>query len=134
MTLEPGMTFELPFEVTEDLVTDVAGSVARRVLATPRMIAVMERTSMQAVWSELPEGTTCVGYEVCVKHVSSAPYGGKCICTALLTEVIDGRKLRFDVEVKYDDRTVGIGTHERRIVDVGKFEGRETVGSSGGVS
>lgn len=124
MPLEPGLRFELPFEVTEDLATDVAASVARRVLATPRMIGVMERTSMQAIWGELPEGATCVGYEVCIKHVSPAPYGSKCICTAELTEVEDGRKLRFNVEVKYDGRVVGTGTHERRIINAEAFDDR----------
>lgn len=124
MPLEPGLTYALTFEVTEDLATDVAGSVNRRVLATPRMIGVMERTSMQAVWSELPEGATCVGYEVCIKHVASAPYGGKCVCTAELTEVEDGRKLRFNVEVTYEGRTIGIGTHERRLINAGQFDDR----------
>ena len=130
MALEPGLRFELPFEVTEDLATDVAGSVARRVLATPRMIGVMERASMQAIWGELPDGATCVGYEVCVKHVSSAPYGGKCVCTAELTEVEDGRKLRFNVEVKYDGRVVGVGTHERRIISAGTFDERNELSRS----
>ena len=34
-----------------------------------------------------------------------------------LREIVDGRKLRFDVEVKEGDRTIGVGTHERRVVD-----------------
>ena len=31
--------------------------------------------------------------------------------------VADGRKLRFDVEVRDGERTIGVGTHERRVVD-----------------
>lgn len=124
MALTPGLTHERVFEVTEDLSTDVAGSVANPVLATPRMIAVMEGTSMRAVWSELPEGSTCVGFAVNIKHVSSAPLGGECVCVATLTDVIDGRKLHFDVEVKYDGRTVGVGTHERRIIGGQNFDSR----------
>ncbi len=94
---------------------------------------------MRAVWPALPEGATCVGYEVCVKHVSSAPLGGDCVCSAVLTDVIDGRKLRFDVKVTYDGRTVGVGTHERRIINAGKFDGRNAAadavtGSAGSVS
>ncbi len=124
MALEPGLSAEYRFEVTEDLATDVAGSVANRVLATPRMIGVMERTSMQAVWSELPEGATCVGYAVNIKHVSSAPFGGECVATSELTAVEAGRKLFFDVRVEYDGRTVGVGTHERRIINQSKFDDR----------
>lgn len=131
MSLAPGLSFEYEFEVTDDLATDVGGSVANRVLATPRMIGVMEGTSMKAIWSELPEGATCVGYEVCIKHVSSAPMGGQCVCVATLTDVIDGRKLRFDVKVTYDGRTVGVGTHERRIINAGKFDGRNETGAEG---
>ena len=34
-----------------------------------------------------------------------------------LEEIIDGRKLRFAVDVvSADGRTIGVGTHERRIV------------------
>ena len=36
-----------------------------------------------------------------------------------LREVVDGRKLRFDVEVREGERTIGVGTHERRVIDVG---------------
>ena len=36
---------------------------------------------------------------------------------AMLGEVIDDRKLRFDVEVTQGDRTIGVGTHERRVIE-----------------
>jgi predicted thioesterase len=36
-----------------------------------------------------------------------------------LREVVDGRKLRFEVEVREDERTIGVGTHERRVIEVG---------------
>jgi predicted thioesterase len=35
--------------------------------------------------------------------------------------VIDGRKLRFTVEVvAEDERTIGVGTHERRVIDAAR--------------
>jgi fluoroacetyl-CoA thioesterase len=58
-----------------------------------------------------------VGFEVCVKHVAAAAEGARCTVHARLNEVIDDRKLRFDVQVREGDRTVGVGTHERRVVD-----------------
>lgn len=124
MELAPGLKHTHEFVVDESLATDVGGSVANTVLATPRMIGRMEYTCMQAVWQALPEGATCVGFEVCIKHVSSAPLGGTCVCEAELTDVVDGRKLHFDVEVTYDGRVVGTGTHQRRIINAGKFDGR----------
>ena len=53
-----------------------------------------------------------------IKHVGGAIEGAECTATARLREVIDGRKLRFDVEVKEGARTIGIGTHERRMISV----------------
>ena len=40
---------------------------------------------------------------------------------ARLREVVDERKLRFDVEVREGERTIGVGTHERRVVDRAGF-------------
>ena len=34
-----------------------------------------------------------------------------------LRVVVDGRTLRFEVEVREGDRVLGVGTHERRMVD-----------------
>ena len=59
-----------------------------------------------------------VGFEVCVKHVGGASEGARCTVHARLTEVIEGRKLRFDVVVKEGNRTLGLGTHERRVIDL----------------
>ena len=55
---------------------------------------------------------------MCVKHVGGALEGAECTVTARLREVVDQRKLRFDVEVREGDRTIGVGTHERRVIDV----------------
>ena len=62
----------------------------------------------------LPEGQATVGFEVCIKHVAGAGEGAECTATARLLEVADGRKLRFEVEVREGDRVLGLGTHERR--------------------
>lgn len=128
MSLQAGLTHERSFTVTEDLTTDVKGSVANRVLSTPMLVKSMERTAMAAIWDDLPEGSTCVGYAICIKHVSSAPLGGHCQASAVLTEIVDGRKLHFDVRVEYDGRVVGVGTHERRIIKSGSFDKRNKGG------
>ena len=61
-------------------------------------------------------GRVTVGFEVCVKHVAGALEGAQCTAHAKLNEIVDGRKLRFDVEVREGDRTIGVGTHERRAI------------------
>ncbi len=120
--LEPGIEAKHEFEVEGRLLTDVGGTIAASVLSTPAMIAMMERTSMRLVYPLLDEGQATVGFEVCVKHVAAAPEGTRCEVRSRLEQVLDGRKLRFAVEVvRLDDgRTVGVGTHERRIISSGR--------------
>lgn len=82
------------------------------------MIAMMERTAAMLVYPHLPPGKATVGFEVCVKHVGAAARGSRCVARARLTEVRDGRKLFFEVEVvDQDQRTIGVGTHQRRMID-----------------
>src|SRR5881398_4046048 len=111
-------TREHAFTVEGMLLTDVGGTIPVKVLSTPGMIGMMERTAAMLALEKLPDGKATVGFEVCVKHVAGAVEGARCVASALLREVVDGRKLRFDVEVKEGDRTVGVGTHERRVIDV----------------
>ena len=120
-TVEPGIERVDDFIVEGPLLTDVGGTIGIKVLSTPGMIAVMERTSAALSFQNLPEGRATVGFEVCVKHVSSAAEGARCEVRSTLREVVDGRKLRFEVEVKEGDRTIGVGTHERRVIEVGQL-------------
>lgn len=118
MPLEPGLTRDDEFTVEGRLVTDVGGTLKAPVLSTPGMISMMERNSAILAGEHLPEGKGTVGFEVCVKHVGGAPEGATCTVHTKLTDVVDGRKLRFDVEVRQGERTLGLGTHERRVIDL----------------
>ena len=93
------------------------------VLSTPGMIAMMERTAAMLVYPHLPDGKATVGFEVCVKHVGAAPRGARCVARATLNEIKDGRKLFFDVGVvDQDQRTIGVGTHQRRMIDAARSD------------
>jgi fluoroacetyl-CoA thioesterase len=117
-TLEVGIESSLEFVVDGGLLTDVGGTLGAEVLSTPAMIAMMEHTASELVYPRLADGKATVGFEVCVKHVAGATKGTQCTARARLEEIVDGRKLRFAVEVvAADGRTIGVGTHERRIVD-----------------
>ena len=120
--LEPGIERVDEFVVDDRLVTDVGGTIGASVLSTPGMIAMMERTAAVLSIENLPEGRATVGFEVCVKHVAAAMEGSTCKARATLREVVDGRKLRFDVEVTEGERTIGVGTHERRAITVGEVK------------
>ncbi len=104
------------FTVEGSLLTDVGGTLPVQVLSTPGMIAMMERNAAMLAFEHLDEGKATVGFEVCVKHVAGAQEGARCVAWAALREVVDGRKWRFDVEVRDGERTLGVGTHERRVV------------------
>jgi fluoroacetyl-CoA thioesterase len=116
MAPEPGQERSEDFVVGGDLLTDVGGTIGSSVLSTPAMIGMMEHCSSVLAYEQLPEGSATVGFEVCVKHVAAAIEGARCVVRSRLREVVEGRKLRFDVEVTEGDRTIGVGTHERRVI------------------
>ncbi len=118
-TLEAGLERRDEFTVEGRLVTDVGGTIGIRVLSTPGMIGMMERCSAVLAYANLPAGKATVGFEVCIKHVAGSVEGATCTVSSKLREVVDGRKLRFDVEVTEGERTIGVGTHERRVIDLG---------------
>jgi fluoroacetyl-CoA thioesterase len=116
--LDPGISRQEEFVVDGDLLTDVGGTLLVPVLSTPSMIGVMEKNATKLAREHLPEGMGTVGFEVCIKHVGGAVEGTTCTVSAELREVVDGRKLRFEVEVRSGERVIGVGTHERRIIDL----------------
>jgi predicted thioesterase len=128
--LEPGIERSDEFTAEGALLTDVGGTIGSSVLSTPGMIAMMERCSAVLSFENLPEGSATVGFEVCVKHVAAAVEGTACRVRSRLLEVIEDRKLRFEVEVtaleegadgEPAERTIGVGTHERRVIQVGEL-------------
>jgi predicted thioesterase len=116
--MEPGLERSEDFVVEERLLTDVGGNLPVKVLSTPGMIAMMERNAAILSQEHLGDDQATVGFEVCIKHVAGAFEGASCTVSATLTDVQDDRKLFFDVEVREGDRTIGVGTHQRRVVQV----------------
>ena len=122
--LVPGAERTDEFTVAGPLLTDVGGTLGASVLSTPGMIAMMERTASVLAYERLPEGRATVGFEVCIRHVAAAGEGATCTARATLTDVVDERKLHFDVEVRDGERTVGVGTHQRRVIEAPEGGGR----------
>jgi predicted thioesterase len=118
VALTAGTEHTEEFRVEGDLLTDVGGTLPMPVLSTPGMISMMEWAATSLVADNLPPGFATVGFEVCIKHVGGALEGTACTVTAVLREVIEERKLHFDVEVREGERTIGVGTHQRRVISV----------------
>ena len=113
-----GTEREQPFKVEGPLTTDVGGTIEATVLSTPGMIGMMEQNCARLIAPHLPEGKATVGFEVSIKHVGGTLEGAECVSWARLDDVIDGRKLRFSVEVRDGDRILGLGLHERWVIAV----------------
>jgi predicted thioesterase len=120
VALQPGLARTERFVVGERMLTDLRGSLLVPVLSTPAMIAMMERNASLLALEQLASGEASVGFAVCVKHAAGAREGAASSVSAELRDVIAGRKLRFDVEVREGQRTIGLGTHERRVIDVAR--------------
>jgi fluoroacetyl-CoA thioesterase len=121
VSIEPGIERNAEFTAEGRLLTNVGGTLPVKVLSTPGMISMMERCCSILAYENLPDGKATVGFEICIKHVAAAGEGSTCTVEARLNEVVDGRKLRFAVEVREGERTIGVGTHERRVVDQAGF-------------
>jgi predicted thioesterase len=109
----PEHAFE--FTVEGQLLTDVGGTLPQPVLSTPGMVAMMESAATICAAQQLGDKGFTVGFEICVKHLGASFEGATCTAKAVLKDVEDGRKFRFDVEVTEGERLIGTGTHERRM-------------------
>lgn len=115
-----GQTNKLTLKVKEADTAKAHGSGELLVLATPRMIALMEECAYKCISSDLEEGATTVGTQISVKHLSATPVGMEVWVEAEVTEV-DGRRVAFSLKA-YDERgLIGEGTHERFVVYSEKF-------------
>lgn len=118
--IELGMKYTTKITVEEKDTAKEVGSGTLLVLATPKMIALMEEAAYKAIESGLEEGTTSVGTLMNVKHLAATPVGMKVSATATVTG-IDGRKIEFLVEAYDEAGKIGEGTHERFIIAEKKF-------------
>ncbi|TDC50764.1 thioesterase [Actinomadura sp. KC345] len=122
MELRAGARAELSVVVEESDTAVSLGSGDVRVLATPRLLALAEEATVQAI--ALDESQTSVGTRVELTHVAASPVGMRVAVAAELVEV-DGARLVFDFTAA-DARgvVVGSGRVERVVVDRGRFLAR----------
>src|SRR5215468_12236718 len=107
----------------EHLANQFKDSALPPVLATPVMIMVMENAALNALKPYLDPGETAVGSRVDVRHLAATPVGRRVTGEAEVTKV-DGRRIEFSVSARDADEQIGIGTHERMLIDSAKFAAR----------
>lgn len=118
--IKPGTSLEQTFIVDEDKTARHIGSGASRVLATPCLIAFMERLCNQMLMDVLPEGLSSVGVMVTVHHLAPTPVNSWVKVKAEVLS-IDGNSVTFSVQAWDDHDQVGAGQHQRVIIDVDRF-------------
>lgn len=123
MMLEAGLKGHEELIVEKKDTAGVYGSGTLDVLATPAMIALMEKTCLNSVAASLDAGQGTVGTQICVKHLAATPMGMKVTCESLLREV-DRRRLVFEVTAFDESGKIGEGTHERFVIDEAKFQAK----------
>jgi len=120
LNIRVGATLSQSIVVGDEQAITFLGPAGPRVLATPRMIGYMERACRDLVLGMLDPGQDTVGTHVNVYHRKAAPMGTEVTFHAELTGV-DKRRVQFMVQAVMGSVVVGEGTHERAIIDVGRF-------------
>ena len=113
--MQIGIRGKQEMTVTEDKTAAAIGSGELAVLATPAMIALMEKTAWKSVAGELEPGTGTVGTKVSVEHTAATSVGKTVWCETELVEV-DRRRLVFRARMYDEAGEIGSGVHERFIV------------------
>src|SRR5204862_1186679 len=93
------------------------------ILATPVMIMVMENAALNAIKPFLGAGESALGTRVDVRHLAATPAGRRVTGEAEVTRV-DGRRIEFTIRARDGNEEIGIGTHERMVIDLAKFSER----------
>jgi len=115
-----GATARLRLTVTDADTAQAIGSGDVPVLATPRVLALVEAATVAATAGRLDSGLTTVGTRVDLEHRAATPVGRTVVATALLSTV-NGRTLHFDVTVTDGEVTAATGTVQRVVVDRHRF-------------
>lgn len=106
--------------VTPDMTAATMGSGDVEVLATPAVMALVERVAAAAVAGVLEPGSTTVGARMEVDHLAPTPVGAMISATVRL-EAVAGRKLSFGFEVSDPGGVVARGSHLRVLVNRDAF-------------
>jgi predicted thioesterase len=116
----PGRRATVALWVGEEDTAAALGSGDVAVLGTPRVLAIAEQASCQALGDSLGPEHTTVGTWAEVEHVAPSRVGDQVEANAVLVGV-DGRRLEFSITVTSEDTEVAHIRHRRVIVERKEF-------------
>lgn len=115
-----GQTLSRDYTVTAADLASAFGSGSVTVLATPKIVALMEGVAAELAQGYLEDGITTVGAEINVKHMAPTAEGVTVKITAELTES-DGRKFAFTLQVFDNVGLIATGNHVRASIKTASF-------------
>jgi fluoroacetyl-CoA thioesterase len=115
--LRAGLTLAATYTVTPGMSPPHLDGI----LATSRMIGLVEDTCLAAVQPLLDDGQTTVGTRVDVTHVGTARAGEEVTVRIRLAKVTQRRLLSFEVTVEAPGGVISTGAHQRLVVDRSRF-------------
>jgi len=127
MEFSVGATADVTHAVAEADTATALGSGDVPVLATPRVLALLEAATVAAVAPSMPDGQTSVGTRISLEHQAATPVGRTVTARARLVAV-DGRRLEFEVTLNDGETVAAFGTVERVVVDRARFVARAAGG------
>lgn len=80
----------------------------------------MERVARKFIAELLPEGFSSVGVRVDVQHLAPSPVGSRVTARVEVVSV-EGSKVNFRVEAWDEQEKIGAGSHQRVVIDEGRF-------------
>ncbi len=118
--LQPGLAATVALDVRDADTAVALRSGEVPVLATPRLIALCEEATVQAVAGQAPKGHTTVGMRVQLDHLAPTAVGQRVTAEARLDK-IEGRRLTFSVSASDERGLIAAGKVTRVVVDIEKF-------------
>ena len=118
-----GTVGQLTFTVGAEHVIDFATDGMPAVLATPRLIGLIERTARESMYPFLDADERTVGTEIEIRHLAPTPPGATVTCTTRVIQVED-RQFTFQVEARDAHEVIARGLHKRAVIRVGGFARR----------
>ncbi|NLB22873.1 MAG: thioesterase family protein [Clostridium sp.] len=118
--MELGMEHTSQFIVEEHHSAEFLGSGDLEVLATPALIAFLEKTCKDSIRPAMEKELTSVGIHIELDHLKASLIGAQIRCTS---EVVaqEGKLIRFTVKAESNGSLIAQGKHTRAIVDRERF-------------
>jgi predicted thioesterase len=123
MEISAGLSAAVALTVTDADTATAMGSGDVPVLATPRVVALVEAATVAAIAAQLDQGSTSVGTRVEIDHHAPTLVGATVVAEARLSSV-EGRTLGFDVVLREGTAVTAQGRVDRVIVDRERFLAR----------